>query len=113
MRTLAKIQQFAHDDNYPSLETVAKQLGISLQDIVEYRLCEYMAQWGFSYHAIADATGLTRGQVGARLRRSNPRIKVKDYRDGNTRLSKAIIGRLTEGAQRKFIENMQRYLLRG
>jgi hypothetical protein len=113
MKTLAKIQEFAHSNNYASLANVAKAAGVDLADIVEYRLCEYMARMGFSYQAISDNTGLTKSQVSARLRRSNPRIRVKDYRDGKNDVGQAIIGKLTDVAQRRFIENMERYLLKG
>jgi len=92
-----------------NLARLCKEKGVDLAEVIEYRLCEYMGRCGYAYQYIADETGLTKGQVAARLK--SGQIKVKDYRNGNSPLAKAIVGKLSAVAKQRYIANMQRYLL--
>jgi len=108
---LAVIRDLAR--NAHDVKTLARQQGVDLSRIIEFRLCEYMATMGFSYKCIAGATGLSIGQVGSRLRTGNVKISVKDYRDGKNDVSQAIILKLDACAQRRYITMLEGYLLKG
>lgn len=49
-----------------------------------------LARLGFSYRVLQEQTGSSRGHVAVVLRRYG--IKLFDYRDGQTSLSKRVIG---------------------
>ena len=81
-----------------------------LASIIEYRLCEMMAMAGFSHKGIARTLGMPASDIKYRLQRLH--IKLKDYRDGTSRLAKEVIGRLDAVAQRRLVENLEKYLLK-
>lgn len=88
----------------------AQKLAKAAQFSSENRLCEFMVMMGFSNRAIRTQLKLTdyeiyKIQKGANLRKI-------DYRDAISPVSKAVVGKLTSAAQRKTIENIERYLLR-
>jgi hypothetical protein len=107
---LAVIRELAHYSQ--NVKALARQQGVDLSRVVEFRLCEYMATMGFSYKCIAAATGLSTSQVGSRLRSGGTKISVKDYRNGENPVSEAIIGKLDAAAQRRYIDAMEGYLLK-
>lgn len=81
-----------------------------LAAVIEYRLCEMMGMAGFSYKAMMKTLGLTRTEVKYRLKRI--KVRIRDYRDGDSPLARQVISRLDEVAQRKLVENLEKYLLK-
>jgi len=78
--------------------------------VIEYRLCEMMAMSGFSYRAIGNTLALTRSEVAHRIQKLG--VKVRDYRDGTSPLAKQVIARLDEVAQRRLVDNLEKFLLK-
>ena len=81
-----------------------------LAHIIEFRLCEMMGMAGFSYKAMQQTLGLNHNEVAHRLKKVG--VKVSEYRNGNSPMAKHVISRLTAVAQRKMVENLQKYLLK-
>lgn len=109
---LAVIRDLAHYAR--DVKVQARKQGVDLSRVIEFRLCEFMAQAGYSYKCISEATGLSKSQVGSRLRSGNVKISVKDYRDGNNAFSQAVIAKLDAIAQRRYIaeKQMEGFLLK-
>jgi len=52
-------------------------------------LCDYLADFGFSANAISKLSKLSTGQISYRLKRSKK--KLRDFRNGETEVSKTVI----------------------
>jgi hypothetical protein len=73
--------------------------------------CRDLCEGGFGYDRISKETGLTKGQVGYRLKMLG--ISPMDYRRGTSELAKKIIKLISEDKQRYFdmmVSNVRRYL---
>jgi hypothetical protein len=81
-----------------------------LAAVIEYRLAEMMGMAGFSYKAIMRTLGMNSSEVKYRLHRLG--VRVRAYRDGETPLAKQVIGRLDEVAQKRLVDNLEKFLLK-
>jgi hypothetical protein len=85
-----------------------------LANIPEFRMLEMMAMLGFSNKAIQKIFPLSNSQIWLRLRKANGGrgIRRKDYRDGENPVSRQVIAKLDNLAQRKLAAAVERYLLK-
>lgn len=72
---------------------------------------EFLASRGFHGKVIAEATGLSIGQVYARAKFSG--VKLRDYRDGKTTIAREAIRMSPTVKMKVTAEKGQRYKIRG
>lgn len=63
-----------------------------------------LARFGFSAKLISEKTGFSKGRISYRLKKGD--IRLKDYRDGKTKLSKLVIN----GSERFAINQLREHV---
>ena len=65
--------------------------------VVRNRECVVLGALGFSYRLINSRTGLTKHQIGYRLRKAG--IRLRDYREGQSEFSRYVLRRTSKSVR--------------